>query len=366
MHLNLDFAHFKKIIGSEGNNVLPSDFVLQHIASLEYASKNDVAVVINRGDAEVFDEIALEKILASKAACILASRDILPGRTCVVSDPLEAYQALVEFIGKRDRKSFFRDERYPDAFVSKDAHIAHDVFIGPAVVVMPGARIGGGCKLEAQVHIGIDATLGEHVLMHPGAKILDRCVVGDYSILHAGAIVGSDGFGYQVTQHGLRKIPQIGIVRIGKHVELGANVTVDRAAFDETFIDDGAKIDNLVSIAHNASVGKGCAILPLTCLAGSTRIGAGTLIGAQVAIRDNIVIGNRVKIVSKSGIMENIGDGKIVAGIPAVGFTEWKRLQVIMRQLPSLIRQFNQTKLRISWWSLVQNKIASIWRGPAE
>lgn len=366
MHLKLNFADFKKIIGSEGNNILPSDFVLHHIASLEYAGENDVAVVIDRGDAAVFNEISLEKILTSKAACILASRDILPGRTCVVADPLEAYQTLVEFIAKRDRKAFFRDERYPDAFVSRDAHIEHDVAVGPGVVIMPGARIGSNCKLEAHAHIGVDAILGKHILMHPGAKILDRCIVGDYSILHAGAIVGSDGFGYQVTQHSLRKIPQIGIVRIGKHVELGANVTIDRAAFDETLIDDGAKLDNLVSIAHNASVGKGCAILALTCLAGSSRVGAGTLIGAQVAIRDNIVIGNRVKIISKSGIMENIDDGKTVAGIPAIAFTEWKRIQVIMRQLPSLIKKFQQIKTSKSWWSLVQKKAASLWRGPSE
>lgn len=361
MHLNLDFADFQKITGSVGN-VLPTDFMLHRIASLEHAGDKDVAIVIDRGDAAVFADIALAKIQATKAACILASHEILPGRTCIVADPLEAYQALIEFIAKRDRKAFFRDERYPHAFISKDAHIEHDVIIGPGVVIMSGARIGGGCILEALAHIGIDAVLGKHILMHPGSKILDRCIVGDYSILHAGSIVGSDGFGYQVTQQGLRKIPQIGIVRIGKHVELGANVTIDRAAFDETLIDDGAKLDNLVSIAHNASVGKGCAILPLTCLAGSTRIGAGTLIGAQVAIRDNIVIGNRVKIVSKSGIMENVEDGKTVAGIPAVPFTEWKRIQVIMRQLPTLIRHIQQISTPISWWTHIQKKAATLWR----
>ena len=360
MHLNLDFADFKKITKSAGT-MLPADFVLHRIASLEYASNTDVAVFIERGDAAVFGDISTEKVQATKAACILAAHDILPGRTCIVSDPLEAYQTLIEFIAKRDRKAFFRDDRHPHAFISRDAHIAHDVIIGPSAVVMPGAHIGSGCILEAHTYVGIDAILGKNILVHPGAKILDRCIVGDYSILHAGSIVGSDGFGYQVTQQGLRKIPQIGIVRIGKHVELGANVTIDRAAFDETLIDDGAKLDNLVSIAHNVSIGKGCAILPLTCLGGSARVGAGTLIGAQVAIRDNVIVGNRVKIVSKSGIMENIEDGKTVAGVPAVAFTEWKRTQVILRQLPTLMRHIQQMNSPLSWWSRIQKTTAFLW-----
>lgn len=359
MHLNLDFATLKKTIGSAGE-FLPADFLLNRIASLEHASPCDVAVVIDRGDAAVHDAISSNKISQTKAACVLASYDILPGRTCVVDDPLGAYQQLIDFIAHRDQKVFFRDACYEYAFVSRDAHVEHDVTIAPGVVIMPGARVGAGSALHAQAYVGIDSVIGRQVIMYPGAKVLDRCLVGDHSILHAGAIVGADGFGYQVTQRGLRKIPQIGIVRIGKHVELGANVAIDRAAFDETVIDDGAKLDNLVSIAHNVVVGKGSAILAQTCLGGSVRIGSGSLVGAQVAIRDNVVIGNQVKIVSKSGIMENIEDGKIVAGVPAVSFTEWKRIQVITRQLPTLVRQVQQLLQRRSWWDVVVKKVATL------
>lgn len=359
MHLNLDFETLKRIIGSAGE-ILPADFVLRRIASLEYAREADVAVVIERGDAAIFDAIASSKIAQTKAACVLASYDALPGRTCIVSDALEAYQALLGFIATRDRKMFFRDERYPHAFISKDAHLEHDVVVDPGVVVMSGARIAAGSVLHAQAYVGIDVVLGQHVMLYPGAKVLDRCTVGDYSIVHAGAVVGADGFGYQITQQGLRKIPQIGIVRIGKHVELGANVVIDRAAFDETVIGDGAKIDNLVSIAHNVSVGKSSAILPQTCVGGSVRIGDGCLIGAQVAIVDHIVIGNRVKIVSKSGIMENLEDGKVVAGVPATSFTEWKRIQVITRQLPTLVRQVQKITQRRSWWEVVVKKMSTL------
>jgi UDP-3-O-[3-hydroxymyristoyl] glucosamine N-acyltransferase len=359
MHLNLDFETLKRIIGSAGE-FLPADFVLRRIASLEYAGDGDVAVVIEKGNAALFDGVASSKIAETKASCVLASYNALPGKTCVVSDALEAYQALIEFIAKRDRKMFFRDERYPHAFISKDAHLEHDVVVDPGVVVMSGACIGTGTVLYAQVYVGIDVVIGQHVMLHPGAKILDRCIVGDYSIVHAGGVVGADGFGYQITQQGLHKIPQVGIVRIGKHVELGANVVIDRAAFDETVIGDGAKLDNLVSIAHNVTVGKSSAILPQTCVGGSVRIGAGCLIGAQVAIKDNIVIGNRVKIVSKSGIMENLEEGRVVAGVPATSFTEWKRIQVITRQLPMLVRQVQQIMQRRSWWEVVMNKISTL------
>lgn len=355
MHLNLDFSSFSKIIGSAGTN-LPADFFLKKIASIEQASRDDVAIVLDRGDAAVFDSIDDAKILATHAACLIASRDIIPGRTCVVNDPLMAYQSLIDFIAKRDFKLFYRDERYPDAFISRDAHFGCDVHIGPGVVVMAGAKINDNVVLMAQSYVGVDAQLGRHVVLHPGAKVLDKCIVGDNSVLHAGAIVGSDGFGYQVTQQGLRKIPQIGIVRVGKHAELGANVAIDRAAFDETIIDDGAKLDNLVSIAHNVHVGRGCAVLAQTCIGGSTRIGAGSLVGAQVAIRDNVVIGNRVKIVSKSGIMENLEDGRVVAGIPAVSFTDWKKIQVILRRLPFLMKELQAVIKPRSWLSRMVKK----------
>lgn len=361
MHLNIDFEQLRKITGSAGG-FLPADFILRRIASLENATNDDVAVVIERGEAAVFEAVSTEKILKTKAACVLASYEVLPGRTCIVSDPLAAYQALIDFIAVRDQKVFFKDDRYPDALVSRDAHLEHGVVVEPGAVVMAGAKIAAGSILHAQSYVGIDCSIGQHVVLHAGAKVLNRCLIGDYSVLYAGAVVGSDGFGYQVTNRGLRKIPQIGIVRIGKHVELGANVTIDRAAFDETVIDDGAKLDNLVSVAHNVSIGKGCAILPQTCIGGSVRIGAGCLIGAQVVIKDNVVIGDRVKIVSKSGIMSNLEEGKIVAGVPAVSFTDWKRIQVITRQLPTLVKQVQLMAGQRSLWSQTVKKISSFMK----
>ncbi|MBM3886517.1 UDP-3-O-(3-hydroxymyristoyl)glucosamine N-acyltransferase [Candidatus Dependentiae bacterium] len=361
MHLNLDFAALRKIVGSAGD-CLPAAFVLRRLSSLEHAVEADVAIVIERGDASVFDPIALDKVTQTKAACVVASYDVLPGRTCIVSDALEAYHTIVDFIASRDRKMFFRDERYPHAMISRDAHIEHDVHIDPGVVVMAGAHIGSGSILHAHVYVGVDVVIGQKVILHTGTKVLDRCSIGDASVLHAGAVVGADGFGYQVTAQGLRKIPQVGIVRIGKHVELGANVVVDRAAFDETIIDDGAKLGNLVSISHNVVIGKSCAVLPQTCIGGSTRVGAGCLIGAQVAVKDHVIIGNRAKIVSKSGIMENVEEGKTVAGIPAVSFTDWKRIQVITRQLPVLVKEIQQKALALPWWKVVEKKIISLMK----
>ena len=356
MELNIELKKIIEALG-EGECSLDPSFVINHITSLEKAGPHDLAILVDRGDQSVFDAMPREKIQQSGAGLFLAEKPIVEGKNyLIVKDPLGAFQKLVAFVERHDDKHLFAGAM-SFSWVSKEAFIAEQVFIAPSAVVSAGAHIGRGTIIGDHVFIGKNCVIGAGVMLHPGVKILDRCVVGDYSIIHAGAVIGSDGFGYQVGLRGLRKIPQIGIVRIGKQVEIGANCTIDRASFEETVVEDFVKIDNSVHIAHNVKIGTGTAILAQTGIAGSVVIGRGCQIGGHVAIRDHINIGNGAKIVSKAGVMHDIKDGEVVAGIPAVQFNQWKRMVVMLAKLPEIFKVTREVtellekrRSHKSWW----------------
>lgn len=346
MNLNLTIQEIISMLGVADCRIEPS-FLVKNITSLEQAGPDDLALVLDRGDQSVFDAVSVEKIKQSGAGILLTQREIVDGkRYLLVNDELAAFTQLVQFIEQRESAKYGAPVQAlaTHPFVSVHACIAQSAHIHPSASIAPGAVIGEKTVIGAHSVIGRDCQIGQAVVLHPGAKILDRCLIGDGTIIHAGAVIGSDGFGYQVTKTGLRKVPQIGIVRVGKAVEIGANCTIDRASFNETVIGNGVKIDNMVHIAHNVKIGDGCAILAQTGIAGSATIGIGTQIGGQVAIKDNVVIGNGVKIVSKSGVMQNIIDGAVVAGLPTMPFTQWKRCMVALNRLPEIVKLAGDVK----------------------
>lgn len=352
MNLNLELGKLLELLG-EGECSLDRSFFIKNIASLEKATSCDLAVIIDRGDQSVFEGIPLLEIQRSSAGLFLAVRPIVEGKNyLLVKDPLGAFQKIVDFV---KQQSVVREDVSSAFWVSGHACVAQDVSIAPGAVISAGAQVGAGTVIGAHVFIGANSMIGSHVILHVGVKVLDGCSIGDYSIIHAGTVIGSDGFGYQVTKVGLRKIPQVGSVRIGRQVEIGANCAIDRASFDETVIGDGVKIDNGVHIAHNVEIGAGTAILAQTGIAGGVRIGVGCQIGGQVALKDHLQIGNGVKIVSKSAVMHNLADGQIVAGIPAIPFTQWKRLSVVLAKLPDMVKSLRLGSAekhhhKKSWW----------------
>lgn len=339
--INLTIKELCGII--EGSSTLDNSFLIKNISSLEKASNSDLAVVFDPEDNSVFAPLAVEKIKNSKAAIILSSKKVVDGKNyLIVKDPLAAIEKIDNFlISKKYKRTDLIHKR---SYVADFAVVEDNVSVDPFAVIEDDAKIGCGSNIGANSFIGKGAQIGCNVTIHPGAKVLDRCIVGDNSIIHSGAVIGSDGFGYRVMKTGLRKVPHIGIVRIGRFVEIGANTCIDRSEFDETVIGDGVKMDNNVHIAHNVKVGPGTAILAHTGIAGSAVIGAGCQIGGLVAIRDHIVIGNYVKIVSKSAVMKNVSDGEVICGIPSVKFSEWKRIMVCMNKLPEAFKYLKGIK----------------------
>lgn len=351
MHLDLSLQQLIEIIG-EGAVSAPVSYSIENLASLDNATSKDIAFVFDRGDASVFDAVDNNAIKKSQAGLIIAAQQLAPEKKfLIVNDPLAAFQNIVNYHLKK--KQQIASTKNP--IIDHSAQVAASAYIGN------GTSIGKQSLIMEHVYVGRDCSIGNQVVLYPGAVIMDECIIGDGTIIHPGAVIGSDGFGYQVTKQGLRKIPHIGIVRIGRQVEIGANSTIDRAAFDETIVEDLVKIDNMVHLAHNVKVGSGTAIIAQTAIGGSTVIGKGCQIGSQVAIRDNISIGDGTKIVSKSGIMHSVKPGATLAGIPAVPFTQWKRNSVLILKLPELFKKAQAlsdflTKKRRSWWQRLFGK----------
>ncbi|MCK4265505.1 UDP-3-O-(3-hydroxymyristoyl)glucosamine N-acyltransferase [Candidatus Babeliales bacterium] len=351
MQLNIALNKLLDIVG--GVSDVNPNFFVNKIASLKNATSADVSVVFDPEDVTIFDHNPESEIKLSRAGIILASKAFVEGRQYVlVEDPLEAYHKLTYFAKKR--KGLFVDK---SAALDETVILEDNVSIGAHTVVERGARIGEGSSVGAQVFIGSNVKIGSNVIIYPGVKILDDSIIGEKTIIHSGVVIGSDGFGYRITKSGLIKVPQIGKVIIGKNVEIGANCCIDKAAFDETVIGDGVKLDNQVHIAHNVHIGAHTAIIAQTAIGGSSRIGSGCMIGGQVAIKDHVTVGNGVKIVSKAGVLKNVPDGSIVAGVPAISFDKWKRISVAKLHLPEIAKLCKNVSDGLSKRTSFWNKI---------
>jgi UDP-3-O-[3-hydroxymyristoyl] glucosamine N-acyltransferase len=352
MQLNFNIEKLLDVVG--GSTSLDPSLVLEKISSLEQATSNDIAIVFDPQEGSVFDGVSQKIIKNSKAAVLLASKNVVDGKNyIIVDDPLEAFGKLVRFISHHKENAPRDYSIHRTAYVSDTAIVQEGSRVEAQAVLEQGSIIGERTHVGSGSYIGKKCKIGSDVTIHPGVNILDGTIIGDHSIIHSGTVIGSDGFGYHVSRKGLRKIPQIGIVRIGKGVEIGANSCIDRAAFHETVIGDGVKIDNQVHIAHNVQVGPHTAIIAQTAIAGGVKIGAGCQIGGQVAIKDHVTIGNGVKIVSKSGVLRDIEDGAVVAGIPAVPFNTWKRIIVLLPHLPELFKMARTIQKKYTqkpWW----------------
>ena len=245
---------------------------------------------------------------------------------------------------------------HPTSVVESDCILGRDVSIGPFVSVGRGCRIGKGTVLSAGVILGQEVQIGEDCLVHPGVRILDRCALGNRVILHAGAVIGSDGFGFAEEGGTHLKIPQIGNVILEDDVELGANVTVDRATFGTTRIRKGTKIDNLVQVGHNCDIGENCILVAQVGLSGSVRVGRGSVFAGQSGSVGHIQIGAGVRVGAKSAVTGDLPDGAFVIGHPARDHREWKKSQAGIGRLPELRKRVADLEQQVAELASRQGK----------
>ncbi len=228
---------------------------------------------------------------------------------------------------------------HSSAVVAKSATIDPLATVGPFCCIGENAVIGARTVLQSHVTVANSVSVGSDVLIGPNARLLDYSVIGDRVRVHSGAVIGSDGFGYDVGPKGLERIPQVGRVVVGNDVDIGANSTIDRARFGETRIGHGSKIDNLVQIGHNVRIGAHCVIVAQAGISGSTIIEDRVMVGGQVGIVGHVRIGEGVRIGAQSGITRSLEAGQYVRGSPAEPFLLAQRIHALSRKLPDLFKR---------------------------
>ncbi len=283
-------------------------------------------------------------LYTTTATAVLVAEDFEPRKPVAatlirVQDVYAALAFLLERFGEQQQRAM--QGISARAQVHPEAEVADSAYVGPFVVVERGARIAPGVQLTAQVYVGEQVEIGEHSVLHPGVRVYRGCKIGKRCILHANAVIGSDGFGFAPQEDGsYKKVPQLGYVALGDEVEVGANTVIDRATMGATRIGKGVKLDNLIQVAHNVQIGEHTVIAAQTGIAGSTQIGSRAQIGGQVGFVGHIQVADGVKIQAQSGVAGKISqEGSAWYGSPAIPYRDFLRSYAVFKQLPDLLRR---------------------------
>jgi UDP-3-O-[3-hydroxymyristoyl] glucosamine N-acyltransferase len=308
------------------------DLSLTGMASLDAAGPHDASFLGN--------EKYHGQFLETKAAAVIVPRGVTHGpegtALIAVDNPTLAFSVVVRHFAAVLRQ--FTPGIHPRAFV--DPSVVFDpakVRVDAGAVIMAGSTVGDGTDIGPNTVIGEQVVIGRDCHIMANVTIRERCVLGDRVSLQPGAVIGSDGFGYEFSGGRHVKIDQVGIVEIGDDVEIGSNTTIDRARFGKTVIGEGTKIDNLVQIGHNTVIGKHCLIVALTGISGSTRLGNYVTVAGQVGIVGHISIGDNTILTARSGVTTDLAGGETYSGRPAKPFRDEMKLRAHVRRLPKLI-----------------------------
>jgi len=279
-------------------------------------------------------------IYSTKSSIVLVNKSFVPSSeikaTLIrVDNAYEAFATLLRLVDQsRPRKKGI----HPTAVIETTAKIGSDIYIGPYSYIGENCIIGAGCSVYPNVYIGDNTKLGTNCTINPGVTIYHDCVIGEGCIIHAGSVIGGDGFGFAPqSESEYMKIPQLGNVILEDHVEIGANVTIDRATMGSTIIRKGVKLDNLIQIGHNVEVGENTVMAAQTGIAGSSKIGKNCMFGGQVGISGHVKVSNGTKIGAQAGIPGNIKEeNTVLLGTPAFDLKQFLRSSVVFKKLPEM------------------------------
>ena len=264
-----------------------------------------------------------------------------------VADPYSALAALMGIAAQALRPSHRGIEQ--PCHIAEGVEISDDCYVGAFAYIGKGARIGRNVKIYPQVYIGEGVSIGDDTVLYPGVKVYYGCRIGSRCTIHAGAVIGSDGFGFAPDAKGVfHKIEQLGIVQIDDDVEIGANTTVDRSTMGRTHISTGVKLDNLIQVAHNVEIGSHTVMASQTGIAGSTKIGAHCMVAGQVGFAGHITVGDGVTVGAQSGIAKGVAPGSRIMGSPAMPAGDYARLVAAQKQLATALRRIDALEKKLN------------------
>ncbi len=301
------------------------------VAPIEKAGPRDLSFVAN--------DRYKKFIETTRAGALVLDPDTPCSRVPVIRHryPYYAFAEIVDLL--HPDRPFVQPGVHRAAVIADTARIDPSAGVGPLCHIGDNATIGKGTQLISSVYVGNDVSLGENCLIYPGVTILDGSIVGNNVTIHASTVIGSDGFGYAEYDQGLKKVKQIGWVRIADDVEIGSNCSVDRGALGPTKIGRGTKIDNLVQVAHNVEIGANCIIVAQVGIAGSTRIGDGVILAGQAGIVGHLNLSDGVRVGAQSGVHKSLAPGTTVLGSPARDIRAAAKIEAALTHLPELLKR---------------------------
>lgn len=271
----------------------------------------------------------------------LELKQIVQAAIIRVPDAYSAFAALLDKYQQLQTQQLTGIEQH--SHINASAKLGENVFVGAFAYISKNVCVGNNVKIFPQVYLGENVIVGDGCILMPGVKIYQDCVLGKNVIIHSGTVIGSDGFGFAPQADGsYKKIPQIGNVILEDFVEIGSNVSIDRATMGSTIVKSGAKIDNLVQIGHNAEIGSHTVIAAQAGVSGSTKVGSNVMIGGQAGIVGHIILGDGARINAQSGVSKSVAAGKAVTGSPAYEYKSALRSQSAARSLPELEKKVSE------------------------
>ena len=330
-------AQIAQIVGGtiEGN----PEMSVSSFGKIEEATKGQLAFLANPKYDEFLYTTAADIIIINETQVL---KEPLTATLIKVPDAYSAFASLLRQYQKLQAQQVVGIQE--PAFIHATVKKGDNIFIGAFAYLGENVIIGDGAKIYPNAYIGNNAVIGSNSIIHPGVVIYHDCIIGSKVVIHAGTVIGGDGFGFAPQHDGsFKKVPQMGNVIIEDGVEIGSNTTIDRATIGSTIIRSGAKLDNLLQIAHNVEIGCNTVVAALTGISGSTKIGNNVMIGGQAGIVGHIQIADGTKINAKSGVSKSIlTPNTAVTGTPASDYTSNLRTQALVRKLPELEKRVRE------------------------
>jgi len=315
-----------------GEIVGDGDVIVSDVSKIEEGKPGTLAFLSNPKYESYIYNTAASIVLVNKS---FEPKKNIPATLIKVDDAYQGFASLLDLYIQTKKKNKKGIEQ--PSFIDASSSTGDDFYMGAFAYVGKNTKIGNGVKIYPQVHVGDNVKIGDDCILYSGAKIYDDAVIGNNCIIHANAVIGSDGFGFAPQPDGsYNKIPQIGNAVLEDNVEIGASTTIDCGTFGSTIIRKGAKIDNLVQVAHNCEIGENTVIAAQTGLAGTTKVGKNCKFGGQVGLAGHLTIGNNVNIGAQSGVSSSIKDNETVLLTPAHNIKDAVRTAIVFKNLPKL------------------------------